>query len=93
VELVEDLRGYVVKLPRYSKYAPGAEELCDHDRNPGMAHLTDEGSGLGGGGPEAGSQVDRSEREILGAGRMIQIPHSSVPTPASPFPPSGSVFQ
>ena len=22
VELVEDLRGYVVKLPRYSKYAP-----------------------------------------------------------------------
>jgi hypothetical protein len=22
VELVEDLRGYVVKLPRYSKYTP-----------------------------------------------------------------------
>ena len=30
VELVEDLRGYAVKLPRYSKYAP-AEELRGHD--------------------------------------------------------------
>jgi len=64
-------------------------ELADYyNKDPGMAHLPDERPGLGGGGAEAWGQDCRSGREILGAGRMIQMPHSSVPTPASPFPPA-----
>ena len=72
---------------------PGAEKLRGHDRNPGMAHLPDEGPGRGGGGAEAWGQDCRSGCEILGAWERDQMPPSPAPAPRPPLLPAGLVFQ
>lgn len=55
------------KAAQVQQISPGAEELRGHDRDPGMAHIPDEGPSRGGGGAEAWSQDCRSGCEILGA--------------------------
>jgi len=67
VELVEDLRGYVVKLPRYSKYAPVLKNSVAMIETPELVHLPDEGLGRGGGGAEAVGKAGRGGCEVLGA--------------------------
>lgn len=63
---VEDqgLRGQAAQI---QQIRPGAEEFRGHDRDPGMAHLPDEGPGRDGGGPEAVGKAGGGRGAVLGA--------------------------
>jgi hypothetical protein len=55
-ELVEDLRPFVIKLSRYSKYAPLLKNSVTYMETPDWQHISDEGLGFRRGGCENGSQ-------------------------------------
>jgi len=57
----------VVKLPRYSKYAPVLKNSVAMIETPELVHLPDEGLGRGGGGAEAVGKAGRGGCEVLGA--------------------------
>ena len=52
---------------------------------PEMAYLPDEGPGRCGGGRVAGGKAVGSGGDLLGAGQVGQMPHSSAPAPG-PLP-------
>ena len=67
VEQVGGPHGLRDQAAQVQQIRPGAEELRSHDRDPGMAHLPDEGPGRDGGGPEAVGKAGGGRGAVLGA--------------------------